>query len=177
MWLTSVDAKCSSDGSRKIGMTRNGGRVASRYVNAPTRVAIVFTDSDQIQRLDFISSHKRWEAEKARQAPELEQDYPDEEVWEEAASSYISSSAPQPEWEIEEADYILAQEENELRQLVASLEEDQGPQDTASQHYGSDDEDYDQIFMGCTTASDTEQRPEHTNASFDDPDAMDTTDG
>lgn len=78
---------------------------------------------------------------------------------------------------MEEADHIFAQEEYELEQLVASMEEDQGLPDTASQHYGSDDEDYDQIFMECTTAADTEQPFEYTNANFQDMDAMDMTDG
>ncbi|KAF2793567.1 hypothetical protein K505DRAFT_305567 [Melanomma pulvis-pyrius CBS 109.77] len=131
---------------------------------------------DQIQHLDFISSQKRWEAEKARQAPELDHDFLDEDVLD-LAASYVLNSVPQPEQEMEEADYILAQEEYELEQLVASMEEDEDVLDTTSQHYGSDDEDYDQIFMECTTAADTEQPSEYTNANFQDMDAMDMTDG
>jgi hypothetical protein len=49
---------------------------------------------------------------------------------------------------MEEADYVLAQEEREMQELIASMEE-QDP----SQHYGSDDEDYDQLFMECTSVS------------------------
>ena len=82
---------------------------------------------------------------------------------------------PQTEQEMEEADYILAQEEYELQQLIASMEEDQSVLDNASQHYGSDDEDYDQIFMEVTDATNTE-RP-FDNSNFEDTDAMDMTDG
>lgn len=45
-----------------------------------------------------------------------------------------------------EADYVAAQEEYELQQLIASMEQES---DTRSQHYGSDDEDYDSIFIEC----------------------------
>ncbi|KAF2441453.1 hypothetical protein P171DRAFT_336224, partial [Karstenula rhodostoma CBS 690.94] len=95
---------------------------------------------EQIQRLDHISEQKRWEAEKARQALQIHDDRIEEEI-EELASSL-------PEQEMEEADYVLAQEEREMQELIASMEE----QD-ASQHYGSDDEDYDQLFMEYTDVS------------------------
>lgn len=50
-----------------------------------------------------------------------------------------------------EADYLLAQEEYELQQLVASMEQEHS---STLQHYGSDDEDYDEIFMECLTSAD-----------------------
>jgi hypothetical protein len=92
-------------------------------------------------------------------------------------SSYTSSSAPQTEQEMEEADYILAQEEFELQQLIASMEEAQSVPDNASQHYGSDDEDYDQIFMEVTDATSTEHPFDDMNTNMADADAMDMTDG
>jgi len=55
------------------------------------------------------------------------------------------------------------------------MEDDQQLQDAMPQHYGSDDEDYDRIFMECTAAADTEQQ--YTNTNFEDADAMDMTDG
>lgn len=74
-----------------------------------------------------------------------------------------------------EAEYIQAQEESELQELIASMEDDN--QDTTSQHYGSDDDDYDQIFMECTVSENIvpqQQRHfESPNRSFDDVDAMD----
>lgn len=83
-----------------------------------------------------------------------------------------------PEQEMTEADYVLAQEEREMQELIASMEE----QD-ASQHYGSDDEDYDQLFMEYTDASTMHQQHQqqeelrqNTNAGFvhfSDADAMD----
>jgi hypothetical protein len=82
--------------------------------------------------------------------------------------------ALQPEQEADEAEYILAQEEFELQELISSMEEQQ---ETASQHYGSDDEDYDSIFMECASTTDMQQRPleemPHFDASFDDVEEMD----
>lgn len=78
-----------------------------------------------------------------------------------------------------EADYILAQEEYELQLLIASMEQEQGQDSTLPQHYGSDDEDYDRIFMECTTNSDTryQQEPQGHDSGYIDVDDMDMTDG
>ena len=96
--------------------------------------------------------------------------------------SYAPVHIPQPQQEADEAEYILAQEEYELQELIASMEEEQEQvsmeqQEVSTQHYGSDDEDYDSIFMECASATDARQRPQeqasHHDASFDDVDAMD----
>ncbi|KAF2707081.1 hypothetical protein K504DRAFT_458539 [Pleomassaria siparia CBS 279.74] len=134
---------------------------------------------DQIQRLDFISTQKRWKAEKARQAPELDLEFLDQNI-DEFASTFASKNAPQTQQELEEAEYVLAQEEYDLQQLIASIEEnqEQGRLDTASQHYGSDDEDYDRIFMECAAdTSNSEQQFRYASTVFEDADAMDMTDG
>lgn len=89
----------------------------------------------------------------------------------------MQSSAPQPEQELLEVDYVLSQEEREMQELIALMEEDQQQQDAASQHYGSDDEDYDQIFMDFTNESDLQQGSNATYSQFGDPDDMDMTDG
>lgn len=62
-----------------------------------------------------------------------------------------------------EADFIAAQEEYELQQLIASMEQES---DARSQHFGSDDEDYDSIFMECASSDDSQyqqqpQTPQH----------------
>jgi protein-tyrosine-phosphatase len=80
------------------------------------------------------------------------------------------------EQEMEEADYVLSQEENELQALIALMEERE-QQDSASQHYGSDDEDYDQIFMECTADAEWPPSDPATNRNDNDTDAMDMTDG
>lgn len=78
-----------------------------------------------------------------------------------------------------EADYVLAQEEYELQQLIASIEQEQGQDAAPQQHYGSDDEDYDQIFMEC--AADADSRYQQQLQSHDDGygyvDDIDMTDG
>ncbi|KAJ4294530.1 hypothetical protein N0V90_008221 [Kalmusia sp. IMI 367209] len=121
---------------------------------------------EQIQRLDYISEHKRWEAEKTREAPQFEHDAIEYEL-EEFASSM-------PRQDFDEVDYILEQEEHELQELIASMEREE--QDNASQHYGSDDEDYDELFMEYTSALELQQGQQqqieqHTDNS--DADAMD----
>ncbi|KAF1849760.1 uncharacterized protein K460DRAFT_272351 [Cucurbitaria berberidis CBS 394.84] len=132
---------------------------------------------EQIQQLDFVSERKRWEAEKARQAPP-EYDDIDEEALEDTALPELPNYAPQFEQEMTEADYIAAQEEYELQQLVATMEQES---DTRSQYYGSDDDDYDSIFMECATSMDQDyqQQPPHENTGVEDMDAMDMdmTDG
>ncbi|KAF1829010.1 hypothetical protein BDW02DRAFT_574386 [Decorospora gaudefroyi] len=94
---------------------------------------------EQIQQLDFVSEHKRWEAEKARQAPPENDDMVDE-TFDDAVLLENATA---------EVDYVAAQEEYELQQLVASMEQHD---DARSQHYGSDEEDYDEIFMECVMA-------------------------
>jgi hypothetical protein len=100
-----------------------------------------------------------------------------EEVTADAPLPQWNSTPPQPAQEMTEADYVAAQEEYELQQLVASMEQD----DAASQHFGSDDEDYDQLFMECATTDNQQyhQQPQPSSAAFDDTDMMDMdmTDG
>lgn len=76
-----------------------------------------------------------------------------------------------------EADYIAAQEDYELQQLIASMEQES---DTKSQHYGSDD-DYDSIFMACAMTSESQypQQLHHATSGLQEVDMidMDMTDG
>jgi hypothetical protein len=140
----------------------------------------------QIQQLDFVRDQKRWAAEKARQAPELNDDIIEEFTQENSVTFTTSDNqmdATQLEQEMSEVDYILAQEEQEMQALIASMEtETQNENDThdaASQHYGSDDEAYDQIFMEYTPTSET--NPHHgamyTHIYNAEDMNMDTTDG
>jgi len=103
-----------------------------------------------------------------------------EEVIEDAPLPEWTSTTPQPQHEMTEADYVAAQEEYELQQLIASMEQENRDNDAASQHFGSDDEDYDQLFMECATTVDQQkqQQPQHSTSGFEDADMdMDMTDG
>lgn len=132
----------------------------------------------QLQQLDFVSERKRWESKKAQEAPPEEHEI-DDELLSEATLPQSSGSVPQPEPETTEADYLLAQEEYELQQLIASMEQEQGQALTPQQYYGSDDEDYDQIFMECATDVNTryQQQPQLCDSGYKDVDDMDMTDG
>jgi hypothetical protein len=128
----------------------------------------------QIQQLDFVSERKRWEAEKARQAPQENDDIVDD-ILDDAALPEVPHHAPQSDPEMTEADYVAAQEEYELQQLIASMEQES---DARSQHYGSDDDDYDSIFMECATAVDGQyqqqpQRAQLAQHAFESEDLMD----
>jgi len=135
------------------------------------------SDQVQIQQLDFVSERKRWESRKAQEAPPEENEV-DEELLSDATLPQFSYEPLQPEPEMTEADHILAQEEYELQQLIASMEQEQS-QESIAQHYGSDDDDYDQIFMQCATDVDSgcQHQPHARNDEYDDVEDMDMTDG
>lgn len=126
-----------------------------------------------------MSERKRWEAEKARQAPPENDDVP-EELLDDAASLPQPQSyqhALQFEQGMTEADYVAAQEEYELQQLIASMEQEGDSR--SSQHYGSDDEDYDSIFMECAMAGADQyhhQQAQHAQVAFDCGEDMDMMD-
>jgi hypothetical protein len=132
------------------------------------------TNNIQIQQLDFVAERKRWEDEKARQAPK-EDDAMVEAIIEDAPLPDWTVSTPQPTQEMTEADYVAAQEEHELQQLIAAMEEQDRENDVASQHFGSDDEDYDQLFMDCamTTDQQYQQQPHQSSMAFGDSHGMD----
>lgn len=56
-----------------------------------------------------------------------------------------------------EVEWVAAQEEYELEQLVSSMAKSD---DTSSQHFESDDEDYDLIFLECATIPPKQQLSE-----------------
>ncbi|KAJ4983580.1 hypothetical protein SVAN01_10899 [Stagonosporopsis vannaccii] len=130
---------------------------------------------EQLQQLDFVSERKRWENQKAQEAPP-EEDEIDDGI---PSDTTLPISAPLFDPEMTEAEHLLAQEEYELQQLVASVESEQNWETLPQQHYGSDDEDYDQIFMECATDMDTghQQEAQHTERIYEDVDDMDMTDG
>jgi len=86
---------------------------------------------------------------------------------------------PQTTQEMTEADYIAAQEEYELQQMIAAMEEQDQENDAASQHFGSDDEDYDQLFMDCAVEQQYLHSSQQMGTGFQDLGAMDMdmTDG
>ncbi|RMZ66279.1 hypothetical protein GMOD_00005367 [Pyrenophora seminiperda CCB06] len=138
---------------------------------------------EQIQQLDFVAERRRWEAEKARQAPrENEEDgFIEEEVLLEDADDAAAAAgglphqqhAPLFEAGMTEADWVAAQEEYEVQQLVASMEQESHGPSSPSQHYGSDDDDYDAIFMECAMGVGNEpfqhqhQHQQQAQAAFD----------
>lgn len=123
-----------------------------------------------------MSEQKRWEAAKAREARRIGDEEVDEQLLEELTSSQQQIGALQPQVQLDEVDYIMQQEEQELEELLALMEEDkQVQQDTASQHYGSDDEDYESLFVEYQVPYEFQQHTEKVNAAFEDIDAMDMT--
>jgi hypothetical protein len=98
-----------------------------------------------------------------------------EELIEDAPLPEWASQNSQPTQEITEVDYVAAQEEYELQQYVAAMEQEDHENDASSQHFGSDDEDYDQLFMECTMMDHNfQQQTQSSSFSFTDIDPMDT---
>jgi hypothetical protein len=69
-----------------------------------------------------------------RQAPQVDDSMVEEELY--------GLAPEESNQEMDEVEYILAQEEQAMQELIASMEEEQD----AEQNYGSDEEDYDQLF-------------------------------
>ncbi|KAF2229360.1 hypothetical protein EV356DRAFT_455981 [Viridothelium virens] len=131
---------------------------------------------DQILQLDYVSERKKWEAEMAQSAPPPEEP-PEEEadlpVYSSQGPFFMSQTTPQNSQpscdDAREIDDIERQQQEDLEALLSLMEteEEQGQARQAqdSQRYGSDDEDYDSIFLGLM--NDGEQKAE----------AMDTSNG
>lgn len=125
-------------------------------------------------RLDFVQRQKRWEAEQARSAPLLPSDAPEEEDDDDFSNMMSSGNAMQTstystQWQAtpEEADEIAQMEDRELEALLSFLpgEESALPQEhnhqsdpmvqenePMSDHFGSDDDDYDSLFSDFINA-------------------------
>lgn len=111
-------------------------------------------------RLDYLKEKRRWEAEQVRSAPQLHPDFVEaEEALEYDLPTYSSQMVWDPQSQSNhppdpEADAILQQENEELEALVALMQEDeirqnnsQEAHDDRSSAFGSDDDEYDNIFM------------------------------
>jgi hypothetical protein len=157
----------------------------------------------QIMRLDFVQRQKQWEAEQARSAPLLPSDAPEEEEEEDLSHMIYSGSATQSsmqfsQWQAtpEEADEIAQMEDEELEALLSFLpgeesalpqrhsyeplqhqDQGQGQQgnELMSDHFGSDDDDYDSLFSDFINAEAHGNGKESTGPHASEPsgDAMD----
>jgi len=138
-------------------------------------------------RLDFVARRKRWEAQQARAAPKLDGAVDEDEEIEGSAcdgqqhhTQTMSQGFDQQSWDQErEAEVVRQQEERELEALIALMEEeDSMREEEGMQHYGSDEEDYDSLFMDYVQSDEARDRPNVPTASHDqDDDAMDTSNG
>lgn len=147
----------------------------------------------QIMRLDFVQRQKQWEAEQARSAPLLPFDPVEEEEAEADAfefdfassSNAMQISAPSTQQPEQEADDIAQREREELEALLSFLpgEQDfaapqattQGNDEQMSEHFGSDDDDYDALFSDFVNenAHDGPETGNQTQVSSGEGDDMD----
>jgi hypothetical protein len=137
----------------------------------------------QMARLDYLKEKRRWEAEQVRSAPSLHPDFAEaEETSDYDLPTYSSQMAWDPQSQSEypldsEADLALRQEDEEMEALLAMMQEDenrrvqqsnsQEAHDDLSSAFGSDDDEYDSIFMDMIdetggAASGSEQHGQHT---------------
>jgi hypothetical protein len=150
-------------------------------------------------RLDFVQRQKKWEAEQARAAPMLPSDGPDEEEEDDFSQMIFSGNAAQSsmpstqQWQAtpEEADEIAQMEDEELEALLSFLPgeesalaqqqgyhqpaQTQGRDEPVSEHFGSDDDDYDSLFSDFINAEahDTADGGNGAQAPMSSGDAMD----
>lgn len=126
------------------------------------------TNQSQILHLDFKSERQRWEAELEKSAPSLDSsDFEEDEEDLPVFSGQQAASQPftifhndEPTSDArtsDEADAVLEQEDRELEALLALMEDEHDVlmDQEASQHFGSDDEDYDSLFMDLVPESKT----------------------
>lgn len=101
-------------------------------------------------RLDYMQRQRQWEAELAREAPQIPSDPPEEAEEEDSdqfdlprSSGNAMQISSQPK---DEVDDVLQKENEELEALLKFMpdaDEDDGRQ---SQNLWSDDDDYDALF-------------------------------
>ena len=107
-------------------------------------------------RLDFVQRQKQWEAEQARDAPQIPSDPIEEEDEEDdydlptSSSNAMQMSAPStqlPTIPEDEVEALLQRENQELEALLSYMNaEGAGEGDRQSEHLYSDDDDYDTLF-------------------------------
>ncbi|TLD18927.1 hypothetical protein E2P81_ATG01655 [Venturia nashicola] len=128
--------------------------------------------SEQILRSDYILEQRRWENERARSAPDLDIYEDEEDELPTSSTNLFSNTTPSsphlPSHQIEdEVDVVAQMEQQELDELLALAAEEEHPlvnsymevMDIPSSptRYGSDEEDYDDIFMEMVSSQTAEQ--------------------
>ncbi|KAI9879996.1 MAG: hypothetical protein M1830_006113 [Pleopsidium flavum] len=127
---------------------------------------------EQVLRMEFISRQKRWEAEQARLAAESTTAFEDGEMATGAADGQSSDA--------DVVEQVLSQEDQELEALVSLLEtEGKDSQDRVRSptEYGSDDEDYDDIFMEVLNGCDVPAPDGNLRHQAEHDQEMDTSNG
>ena len=119
-------------------------------------------------RRDFLSRQKQWELDQARAAPEVPSIVEDEGHVEkldymegkclEAVFPCTSSHFLLAETEM--VDQILSDENREIEELISSLQHTENQEDIVQPQYpmsdyGSDDDEYDQLFMEVVLKEDS----------------------
>ncbi len=139
--------------------------------------------------MDYISRQKQWEAEQARMAEESTA-VPEDDEMDTAASTGQSSGMPRF-WDgfsaraddgedTDAVEQVLSQEDQELEALVSLMEaegkvsQDHVPSPT---EYGSDDEDYNDIFKEVLNGSDAQLRADGARNQTEQDQEMDTSNG
>jgi hypothetical protein len=140
----------------------------------------------QILHLDYTNERRRWEEKLRRTAPEFNdrEDLEDKEnelpvtsrnISDHAPTSNISSQSSR-HTAFEEVEVVAHQEQQELEELLALAEEEQSSvQKPHSERWGSDEEDYDDIFMEFISSSETAQQAVPGTHDETPADAMDTS--
>lgn len=139
-------------------------------------------------RLDFSRERRTWEDEKARSAPPEPLDWTELDTTDDAyeLSGQVANFSDLPEasqasvnamelsqqgQEEDEAEMMRLQEEREMEELLALMDEQENTQTSST--YGSDEDDYDGLFMELLEKDQSEQ---HASGAVHE-DEMDTSGG
>jgi hypothetical protein len=111
-------------------------------------------------RLDYVRQQRQWQADQARSAPKLrEEDY--EETFDTTGDADFDMQSLPSSYQVvpheDEVDQVLQMEDEELEALLEHMPtnnyNDMETQSQWSEHFGSDDEDYDVIFSEMLSQS------------------------
>lgn len=177
---------------RKAFLERvSGARDDQRWDGRSDQARLEFVDglkqyansSTQILRSDYIAEQRRWEQERQKSAPtpvndeefeeqENELPLPGQDTmktdFDELDSSFQMHTMS------DEVEAIAHQEEQELEELLALAEEES--KEPGSERWGSDEEDYDSLFMEYLSSQQHPKQQQPASQKGDE-DAMDTSIG
>lgn len=170
----------------RVGSTREdqrwNGKSDQVLLDALDGLGLGTNSLKQILRSDYIAEQRRWQEERQRTAPQAfdNDDFEDQEnelpipSQDMMKTDPVESDSFNMQTMSDEVEAVARQEEQELEELLALAEQEN--QDPGSERWGSDEEDYDNLFMEYLSSQQTRQQ-QPAALEGEDEDSMDTSVG